>query len=411
MEKTILEIIIPSILWTLVIIATIWLIKKSYIPYRQNLILIIMYGGKYYDAMIGIRGMKIDRRTGDVVVDEKNRRKGILWGLIPGRFYLYPFFHLKNDIKLIITEKKQAQNVLTTDTVKFKNGNMAVVFREITTDYLYAETTYYFGFKDLETGNDHLKMDMNQAIPDLDLSKIDDPEIKKFSLELDQVLRASQAIQGQVQDLENIDVEIVLADVVKITNANKYVFQQKDWYNPKETVLKSAIREICAENSYSSLVKMQSETNEVMISRSKTKVTLAEEINKDYTDLNLGHQSLKIKLEEVDLGEKSTEIAESLEKIQQSKRAIVQKIYDTITGFLKLRLFSKKVDIAKNAVLDIKGKADASVEKKWDAIQESKLTHYFESANSGPGSTGSGTDIAEFQKLLSFLTEEKTGNS
>lgn len=411
MEQNTFQTIIAIVIWTAIALSILWYIKKSYFPYRTNKLSTIMYGEDYFDIMVGARGFKANK-DGEIVEDETNARKGWLWGLIPGRFYPYWFFSLKNDIKLTVTIKISEKNLLPTDVIKFRNKNMLVVEREIITDYIFFENTYYFGFKELETGNDYIQPMKEGGLIDFGAEGIDDPDIKKFSQQLEQLLKASTVVQRQVQDLENIDVEVVIADVVRVTNGRKYLFQQKDWYPFAETAIKSAVREICASNSYSSLIKMKTETTEIMIGKGGTQTPLTDEINEDYKKLNLGHKSLSVKFEEVDLGEESSKIAESLENIQKSRRGIIQKIYDTISKYVELNLKAKEIGLAKQAIIDIQKVINKGQKAKWKNLSKEgcSITHYYEGSN--PQNNSQSNDgIAALAKNLSFVQEKEGGKS
>lgn len=401
-----LELVLQVLLWASVILIFLTYLKKCYVPYRPGKINVIMYDEDYHDAMIGIRGLKINQ-NGDVAPDESNSPKGLLWGLIPGRFYLYPFFKLKDDIELIITEKKDASLVTAEDQVISRNRSIAVVKRTVITNYLLYENTYYFGFKQLETGNDSITASEDgPGVDAIDFSSVEDPEIKKFSQQLNQLLEASSVMQSKIKDLENIDIEIAVADVVRITNVRKYLFQQKSWYPPKETLLKSAMREFCAERSYSDLIQMQTSTAEIVIRKGTKDILLARHLNKGHQRLNLGHKSLAVMLEEIDFGEESREIRNSLEEIQEAKRSITKQLYESLKDYIKLNLFSKKIGLVKQAILDIKSTANETEKLKWRAMsgKNSKITHYFGGNEKGDGGE---VGIAEFQKLLLMFSEEE----
>jgi hypothetical protein len=367
------ELIITIATWTVTfILLGIWL-KDSFVSYREGKISVVMYGDEFFTALIGVRGYEVERWTGRVIKITDTRRsklrKGMFWGLIPGWFYPAPFFRMKRDIKLVVTEKKHPVNVdASKEKVMFKTDTAVITYREVTTDYILFQNTYFFGFGDLETGNDKL---------------IHNDPTK--------------------EQLENLDVQIFIGDKIQITNVRDYLFKEHDWYTPKENLFKSAIREIATTNSYRNLQLTKTESQSLTIGG----VKLASYMNRQMAKYDLGNKSIDINIDDIGLGPKSKPYADELNnRVTSSVRIDIAK-NEADAIIQRLRGNQAALTAIQTYQLALRQQVDATEAKKWELIQQSKITQFFES-NGKPLTEG---DSGEVIKLINALISKPAASA
>lgn len=332
------------IAWSVLAILFFWWLKLSYVPYREGKISVVMYGESFYTGLLGVAGKAVERWTGKVI--DSDKRKGMLWGLLPGAFFPWPFFHMKRDIPLVLIEKKTLSEVKAEkgEVIMFQTGTTvgatAITHREVITDYILYQNTYFFGFGDLETGNDAL------------LSTGDD-----------------------AQQLEHLDIIMFLGDKIVITNVKDYIFREDNWVTPKENLFKSVIREIAIGTTYKKLQRIKTETGSLMVGNQP----LADYMNAQMDSFNLGNNSIDINIDDIHLGKNSAAYKSNLDKRAAGTLLVDIARFDATAAIERLRANKEALKAIQEYKLALMQQVDATAHAKWNLIQASRITHFFES--------------------------------
>lgn len=321
-------------------------VARSYVPYTEGHIVIIMYNKTFFSALIGVRGLTVTRRSGEVV-DTAHTHHGMLWGLIPGYIYPWPLFHVKKG------------NPVTTSNIHTDpHGNRSI---QVETKYQTAipyQEAHYFHFSQLETGIDFEK---------------EDPQL----------------------GVEYADIKLFLAGRFVITNINDYFFKEpaSDPYKSKTQIIRPLVRSMVAQTTYQTLLTQRDTQAEFLIGNERP---MSDLVNEKLGTLKLGSKSLTITIDDVELGEGSKILKEKLRKRTASRLDIDIEKYLAQAAIEKLRSDKEALRLIEDLWKNIAQTANVNETKKWEMIRASKLNQYFEG-------TGVSFEKISLQQILSLI--------